>query len=88
MKTFALALAAVGALALAAPTFAAAQTSTSVGVRADVGTPAVKKKVIVHDRGLHRGFMHSRHLGYAQAHKTTIIKKKPGKTIIKKRIEG
>lgn len=87
MKTFALAVAAVGVLALAVPTFADAQTSTSVGVRADVGTPSVKKKVIIrHDNGLHRGFAHSRHLGYAQASKKVVIKK-PGKTIIKKKYD-
>jgi len=99
MKRVALALAAVGALALAAPSFANDQlaqanigvnagtgaganvggtsvgTSTNVGAGAKVGTRTRARAQVnaavtsTHDRGLHRGFTHSKHYGYGKEHK-------------------
>ncbi|HZP78730.1 MAG TPA: hypothetical protein VFB45_21515 [Pseudolabrys sp.] len=127
MKRVVLALAAVSALAFAAPSFAndhlaqantdvkaganagaagikanaGANTSTSAGTSSGASTSAnvsggakigkkksarvstkmkSKSRLAMHDRGLHRGFSHSRHLGYAMApkpkHHKTMIKHK------------
>src|SRR5436190_3808741 len=40
----------------------------------------VNKVVVRHDRGLHRGFVHSRHYGY-QRNKKVVIKHMPAKTV-------
>ena len=49
---------------------------------------SVKRKVVVHhgDRGLHRGWSHSRHHGATRT--KTVVKHHGNKTIIKKKIEG
>ena len=93
MKKLALAAATVAALAFSAPAFAfdgaaprmqLAQADVKVKVKSgDHGV--VKKKVVIRhgDRGLHRGWSHSRHYG---AMKTKIVKKTGhGKTVIKKK---
>ena len=92
MKKLALAAATVAALAFSAPAFAfdgatprmqLAQADVKVKVKSgDHGV--VKKKVVIrHDRGLHRGWSHSRHYG---AMKTKVVKKTGhGKTVIKKK---
>ena len=81
MKRLALALAAASALGLSAPAYAAGTSGQGTTVQTTVKAKPkmhrhakkviVRKKVVVtrHDRGLHRGFTHSRHLGYAKAHK-------------------
>ncbi|MDB5597447.1 MAG: hypothetical protein JWM36_4408 [Hyphomicrobiales bacterium] len=66
------AAAAGAAVLLASLTCAQAQTETRVTVRES--HPRVVKKVIVHhDRGLHRGWSHSRHRG--RVVKKTIIER-------------
>ena len=42
-------------------------------------------KQVVHDRGRHEGFSHSRHYGYG---KKIVIKRGHGNTVIKKKFEG
>ena len=96
MRKLALALAAAATMAFTAPAFAASDAPAASGriqlAQADVKVKVksgdrrvVRKKVIVrHDRGLHRGWRHSRHYG---ARKTVVIKKKQGQhgTVIKKK---
>ena len=52
------------------------------------GGDSVKRKVVVRhgDRGLHRGWSHSRHHGATRT--KTVIKHHGNKTIVKKKIEG
>ena len=94
MRKLALALAAVAALGLAAPAFVSdASAAQGMKVAAADGTVKVKhgnrharvKTVTVRrDRGLHRGWAHSRHYG---ATKKVIIKRGgPRHTIVKKKI--
>jgi len=94
MRKITLALAAAAALGFAAPAPAQdgpasqgriqlAQADVKVKVR--TGERTRKKIVIRHDRGRHVGFDHSRHRGYAS--RVTVVKKKPGRTVIK-RFEG
>jgi hypothetical protein len=93
MNKLALAAATAAALMFSAPAFAfdgatprmqLAQADVKVKVKTgDHGV--VKKKVVIRhgDRGLHRGWSHSRHYG---AMKTKIVKKTGhGKTVIKKK---
>jgi hypothetical protein len=79
MRKFALALAATAVLCMATPAFAiesgtATQTQTTAA-QISASTNAIRmaevdhhrrgaNKVVRHDRGLHRGFTHSRHYGY------------------------
>ena len=75
MRKLALVLATSALFGLAVPAFAvevgsATQTRASVA-QANVKTP-VKAKVSTtarHDRGLRRGFKHSRHVGHVKAHR-------------------
>jgi hypothetical protein len=90
MKTFALALAAALALGLSSPSFvgdaAAAQglKMAQADVSVKVGGPrrTVKKVIVRRDRGLHRGWRHSRHYG---ATKKVIIKR-TGDRVVKKKV--
>ena len=94
MKKLALAAATAAALAFTAPAFAfdgaaapmrLAQADVKVKVKSDGDRHMVKKKVVIRhgDRGLHRGWSHSRHYG---AMKTKVVKKTGhGKTVIKKK---
>ena len=90
MKTFALMLATALALGLNAPSFvgeaAAAQglKLAQADVRVKVGGPrrSVKKVVVRRDRGLHRGWRHSRHYG---ATKKVVIKRS-GNRVVKKTV--
>ena len=93
MKKLALAMAAAAAMAFSAPAFAAndaaparmqlAQADVKVKVKSG-DRRVVRKKVIVrHDRGLHRGWRHSRHYG---ARKTVVVKRQgPHGTVVKKK---
>ena len=50
-----------------------AKANVNAGVKAKSGLHARHHnrgvdKMVQHDRGLHRGFTHSRHLGYAKSH--------------------
>ena len=80
MTKFGLIVATAALVGLAAPAFAI-NAGTSVKARtpvvqADVNAGATSSvrvhrnrgvnKMVQHDRGLHRGFTHSRHLGYAK----------------------
>jgi hypothetical protein len=52
----------------------AAQANVNAGVKAKTGVHVRHQnrgvnKMVQHDRGLHRGFTHSRHLGYAKSHR-------------------
>jgi len=97
MRKFALATAAVAALAFSAPAFTAPAFAQDVKVKVKSGERHhdgmrhrnVSKKVVIHhDRGLHRGFSHSRHYGYGGVKKKVIIRHGHGggsKTVIKKR---
>jgi hypothetical protein len=83
MKKLALALAATAVLGMVAPALAiesgtATQTRTPVAQKS-VSTNSIRmaeadhhrhgvNKVVQHDRGLHRGFTHSRHYGYDKNH--------------------
>jgi hypothetical protein len=83
MRKFGLTVAAAALFGLAAPAFAidagtSVKARTSVAqadVNAGVKTSSVRvrhhsrgvNKTVQHDRGLHRGFTHSRHLGYAKS---------------------
>ena len=93
MRKFALAMAAVAAVAFTAPAFAQTAPAPQRMAQADVKVKVksgerghMRKKVVVrHDRGLHRGWSHSRHYGANK--KVVVVKKKgPGKTVIKKKI--
>jgi len=95
MRKLGFALATVAALGFSAPAFARDASSASQGharvAAADVNVKVksgrhhdrVKKMVIKRDRGLHRGWAHSRHYG---ATKKVVIKKHPGGTVVKKKI--
>ncbi len=96
MRKFALATAAVMALAFSAPAFTAPALAQDGTVKVKIKTGdrghhdgwrhRTMKKVVLHrDRGRHEGWRHHRHHG---ASKTVIIKKGHGKTIIKKKFEG
>ena len=55
----------------------AAQANVHAGVKAKAHVQARHQnrgvnKMVQHDRGLHRGFTHSRHLGYAQSHRPAV----------------
>jgi hypothetical protein len=89
MKTFALALVTALALGLSSPSFVGeaaaqglkmAQADVSVKVGGPRGT--VKKVVVRRDRGLHRGWRHSRHYG---ATKKVVIKR-TGDRVVKKTV--
>jgi hypothetical protein len=83
VRKFALALATISILGMAAPAFAmesktATQTRTPVA-QTSVSTNAKRmaevdhyrhgmNKAVQHDRGLHRGFTHSHHYGYEKNH--------------------
>ena len=89
MRRLALALAAAAALALTAPSFvsdvSAAQglKVAQADVKVKVGGPrrSVKKVVVRRDRGYHRGWQ-----GRSGVTKKVIIKKRPGGTVVKKKI--
>jgi hypothetical protein len=82
MRKFGLIVATTALLGLVAPAFAidagtsvkartpVAQADVNAGVRATSGVRVHRSrgvsKTAYHDRGLHRGFTHSRHLGYAK----------------------
>lgn len=98
MKKLALAMAAATALMFAAPTVPGvasdAQAQTTVVKKKVVikrgGGDHVRRKVVVRhgDRGLHRGWSHSRH--YGARNKVVVIKKHGGEhhrgaTVIKKK---
>ncbi len=75
MRKFALVLATTALFGLAVPAFAvevgsAAQARTPVA-QANVNAPVKAKASTTarHDRGLHRGFKHSRHVGYGKTHR-------------------
>jgi hypothetical protein len=90
MKTLALALAAALAVGLSSPSLvnrAAAAQGLKVAqadVRVKVGGPhrSVKNVVVRRDRGLHRGWRHSRHYG---ATKKVVIKRS-GDRVVKKTV--
>ena len=92
MRKLALALAATAALGLTAPSFvgeaAAAQglkvAQADVKVKVRHGDRrSVKKVTVRHDRGLHRGWSHSRHYG---AIKKKVVIKRGNGTVVKKKI--
>ena len=83
MRKFALILATTALFGLTVPAFAidastgvqartpAAQANANATVKAKTGLRHRNRgvnKMVEHDRGLHRGFTHSRHLGYAKSH--------------------
>ncbi len=84
MKKFGLILATTALIGLAAPALAieagssvkartpVAQADVNAGVKSSSGVRVHHSrsthKMAYHDRGLHRGFTHSRHLGYAKNH--------------------
>jgi hypothetical protein len=94
MRKFALALAAAAAFGFTAPAFATDNAAGSrrmqlahADVKAKVGGGErrhVKKVVIKRDRGMHRGWAHSRHYG---ASKKVVIKKHGNGTTVKKVIK-
>jgi hypothetical protein len=56
-----------------APARAAAQSQTHVSHNMKASHRiGVRKVVVRHDRGLHRGFLHSRHYGYDKGKKVVI----------------
>jgi len=84
MRKLGLILATTALFGLAAPAFAidagtsvkartpVAQADVNAGVKSTTGAKVRHSrgvnKMVQHDRGLHRGFTHSRHLGYAKSH--------------------
>ena len=73
MRKLALVLATSALFGLAVPAFAvevgsATQARTPVA-QANVNTPVKVSTAARHDRGLHRGFKHSRHVGYGKSHR-------------------
>jgi hypothetical protein len=109
MRKFALATAAAMALAFSAPAFTAPAFAQDVKVKVKSGDEGMRKKVVIKqrgdtvrkkvvirhgDRGLHRGWSHSRHYGAMKTRSVgavkskTVIKHGPNKTVIKKKIEG
>jgi hypothetical protein len=92
MRKLALALAAVAALGFAAPSFVG-DASAAQGVKVAAAGTTVKvrhgharhatKMIVRRDRGLHRGWAHSRHYG---ATKKVVIKRAgPRHTVVKKK---
>ena len=84
MRKILVALVAAAAIGIALPVVApTAQAQDTVVVKKK---PAVKKVIIHRDRGLHRGFTHSKHYGYARHATNTVVVKKPRtkKVIIKR----
>ena len=94
MRKITVALASVAILGLAAPATANEKAASQdliqlaqADVKVKVRSERPRNKVVIrHDRGRHVGFSHSRHLGYGKS--VTIVKKRPGATVIKKKIEG
>lgn len=93
MRKITIALASAAILGLAVPALAndkavgqervqLAQADVKIKVKAGERRSERRGIVIRHDRGRHVGFSHSRHEGYGRH--VTVIKKKPGKTVIKK----
>ena len=85
MRKILIALAAIAAIGIAMPVTApSAQAQDTVVIKKK---PAVKKVIIRRDRGLHRGFAHSKHYGYDRRVSRTVVIKKPRvtkKVIIKR----
>jgi hypothetical protein len=86
MNKLAFALATIATLGLSTAAFAASpqqsaqsQTHATHHVK-KLHRAGVNKVVVRHDRGLHRGFVHSRHYGY-QKNKKVVIKHTPAKTV-------
>ena len=71
MRKLAVILATSALFGLAAPAVAV-EAGTATQARTPMAqanvNANVKAKVVRHDRGLHRGFTHSRHYGYGKAH--------------------
>jgi hypothetical protein len=93
MNKLAFALATIAALSLSTTVFAQAPTAASPqrvqsAQSQTHATHHVKKRhrvnkvVVRHDRGLHRGFLHSRHYGYAK-NKKVVIKHTPATKTVK-----
>ena len=93
MNKLAFALATIATLSLSTTVFA--QASTTASPQRVQSAPSqtqathhvmkrhragVNEVVGRHDRGLHRGFVHSRHYGY-QRNKKVVIKHMPAKTV-------
>jgi hypothetical protein len=75
MRKLALVVATGALFGLAVPAFAV-EVGSATQARAPVAQATVKPPVNAkgsttarHDRGLHRGFKHSRHVGYVKAHR-------------------
>src|SRR5262245_23063867 len=84
MRKFGLILATTALFGLTAPALAidagtsvktrtpVAHADVNAGMKSRTGVKVrhsrCVNKMVQHDRGLHRGFTHSRHLGYAQSH--------------------
>jgi len=94
MRKITVALASVAILGFAAPASANEKASgqdliqlARADVKVKVKSERPQSKIVIrHDRGRHLGFSHSRHLGYGKS--VTLVKKRPGTTVIKKKIEG
>jgi hypothetical protein len=98
MNKLAFALATIATLSLSTAVFAQAFTAASPQ-RVQSAQPqthatqhvkkrhraSVNKVVVRHDRGLHRGFLHSRHYGYAK-NKKVIIKHTPTTKTVKTKV--
>jgi hypothetical protein len=94
MNKLAFTLATVAALSLSTTVFAqtpttaspqrvqAAQSQMHASQHVKKRHRAVNKVVVRHDRGLHRGFSHSRHYGY-QKNKKVVIKHAPASKTVK-----
>jgi hypothetical protein len=79
MRKITLALSSLIFLGLTAPVIQSAQAQDVTVIKR---SEPRKKVVIRHDRGRHVGFSHSRHYGYGKS--VTVVKKKPGKKVIKR----
>lgn len=96
MRKVALALAAAAVVGFSLPVFSTdasaasgrmqlAQADVSKTVKIRRGPAGVTKKVVVRrDRGLHRGWAHSRHYGATK--KKVVIKHRGNRTVVKKKI--
>jgi hypothetical protein len=83
-----------GAAVIAAPSVARATSTDAVSAQTVVkkkvvvrrGGDSARRKVIIRrgDRGMHRGWRHSRHHGATRS--KTVIKKRGGTTVIKKKV--
>jgi hypothetical protein len=90
MKTFALIVATALAVGLNAPSFIGGAKAAQglklaqADVSVKVGGPrrSVKKVIVRRDRGLHRGWRHSRHYGATRK----VIIKRSGDRVVKKKI--